>query len=77
MKTEAERTEEFRKATAHLPSLPAGMVARTWTDQETEALRKACARRFGEDVRTETLYTIAAVAMRIALSWSESEGREP
>lgn len=61
--TESERRRAFEIATANLPSIkwPGG----PWTDAEVGILRKACAMRFDEDVRTETLFAIASVAVRI------------
>jgi hypothetical protein len=61
--TEQERREALERATAHLPKLDfSGWV---WTDEEVDILRKACAKRFGEELRTESLFTIAVAGMRI------------
>ena len=75
-KTEHQRREDFAATAKDLPKLPHFAVGRTWTERETEVLRKACKIRFNEDVRTETLYSIAVAAMRIYESWIEESWRE-
>lgn len=61
---EAERRAAYRAAAAHLPTVD--MSDWVWTEQEVEVLRRACGVRFDESLRTESLFTIAQAAMRIA-----------
>lgn len=63
---EAERRMRLEDLTKNLPPLPD--IPWVWTDEETEMLRAACAKRFGESVRTETLFAIAATGIRIYMS---------
>ena len=63
MLTEQERREAYERAAAGLPAIDMG--GWVWTDHETDILRKACAKRFGETIRTESLFAIAAATMRI------------
>lgn len=63
---EAERRMRLEDLTKNLPPLPD--IPWVWTDEETEMLRAACATRFGESVRTETLFAIAATGIRIYMS---------
>lgn len=65
---ESTRHSKLNWMTNSLPCLstvaPDGWV---WTDEETAILRTACAARFDERLRTESLYCIAATAIRIYL----------
>lgn len=63
MRTASERRKAYEDTSAHLPDFewPGGNV----TEEEIEILRKACAVRFDESVRTETLFYIASAAVRI------------
>lgn len=63
----SDRRAVYEAAASYLP--PVSLAGRVWTEREVDVLRKACAVRFDENVRTETLFTIAAAAMRIAKSW--------
>lgn len=62
--TESERREAYERAAAHLPKVD--LHGWVWTAAETDILRKACATRFDETLRTESLFAIAAAALRIA-----------
>lgn len=63
MRTAQERRQDYEGSASYLPLVkwPGG----PWTDREIDVLRKACAVRFDEDVRTETLFAIASAAIRI------------
>lgn len=61
--TEHERRVAFEDAVSNLP--PVKWPGGHWTEEEVEILRKACAMRFDETVRTETLFAIAHAAVRI------------
>lgn len=67
---EVERHAVFKAAAASLPAFD--MSGWVWTDQEVNILRKACAVRFDETLRTESLFHIASAALRIFLSRSQS-----
>ena len=71
--TEHERRVAFEQAVEKLPTVtwPGGH----WTEEEIEILRKACAMRFDEDVRTETLFAIAHAAVRIFKQRENQAGR--
>jgi hypothetical protein len=69
--SESERHAAYEVAAAHLPPSPS--AGRVWTDREVDVLRKACAARFNEDVRTETLLWIARAALRIGKSWENGQ----
>lgn len=62
--SEQERHDAFAAAADHLPRLDFSQWV--WTDDEVEVLRKACAKRFGETLRTESLFAIATAGMRLA-----------
>lgn len=65
---ENERYLYLKSLTEHLPPLPAiDDRAWFWSDQEINILRAACARRFGETLRTESLFSIAATGIRLFL----------
>lgn len=66
MSAESERRIAYERAAASLPSLD--MSNWTWTDRDIDVLRKACAVRFDESLRTETLMMIAHAGMRLLLS---------
>lgn len=74
---ERQRREAFEQAAIGLPTLD--MTAWFWTEQEVDVLRKACAVRFNETLRTESLFKVAATGMRILLarqmgvSWPEAD----
>lgn len=61
--SEDERREELERASSMFPKID--MRDWTWTDDEIFLLRKACAMRFGEDLRTESLMAIARAALQI------------
>lgn len=64
--SEAERSEKHSQLTAHLPPLLENGSIWMWTDDEIEILRAACAKRFDETLRTESLFCIASTGIRIA-----------
>lgn len=70
METEAERSKKLTQLTKHLPPLTEGEVW-FWSNEEIEMLRAACAKRFGERIRTESLFSIAATGIRIYRSREE------
>ena len=61
---ESARAAHLKWTTNNLPPFPKNW---TWNESETYALRAASKVRFDEDIRTETLYAIGAVAIRIYL----------
>ena len=67
--SEAKRSAKLKELTAHLPEIPSDESRPwVWSDKEIEMLRAACAKRFGETLRTESLFCIAATGIRIYLS---------
>lgn len=70
--SEAERSAEYRRATAGLPPLAEDGGIWVWSDPEIDMLRKAFASRFGDTSRTEPLMMVAATGIRIALARSKA-----
>jgi len=65
---ESTRSSNLQWLANHLPPLPAGEDKPwVWTEEETAILRAACRVRFDESLATESLYCIAAAAIRIYL----------
>lgn len=70
-----KRVERLNKAGASLPPFnPIGDVF-VWSEDDKERLRAACALRFGEELRTESLFCIAAMGVRIWLSRNINDTR--
>lgn len=69
---EAQRREAFHRVAYVMP--PMDMSGWVWTQEETEILRRACAVRFDESLRTESLFSVAAAAMRILL-WRQARAK--
>ncbi len=67
--SERDRHEEWQALTRGLPCVSkvahAGWL---WNEEEIEMLRAASKARFGESIRTETLFAIAMTGIRIYLS---------
>jgi hypothetical protein len=61
--SEQERHDAYRRAAANLPEMD--MSGWVWTDEEVAVLRKACAKRFDETLRTESLFSVAVAGMRL------------
>jgi hypothetical protein len=65
---ESTRAAHLKWTTNHLPPFPSSEHKPwVWSEDETYALRAACANRFDESLRTESLFCIAATAIRIYL----------
>ena len=64
---EDKRQDAFAAATEHLPPLNVNNHW-VWSPEETQMLRLACQSRFNEDLRTESLYAIAATGVRISFA---------
>ena len=63
---ESSRHSKLEWMTNHLPPFPnKEQEPWVWGEDETAMLRAACAARFDETLRTESLYCIAATAIRI------------
>lgn len=67
---EEERYQKWRNLIDHLPDFHplASEKPWVWSEDEIMMLRAACARRFDESLRTESLFCIAATGIRIYLS---------
>ncbi len=64
--SESERREAYQRASAHLPMPDTSNWV--WSEREVDILRKACAVRFGETLRTESLFYIAMAGIRMAMA---------
>jgi hypothetical protein len=69
--SEDHRRRIYEVASQKLP--PFDVRGWRWSDEELSILKKACAVRFDETVRTETLLWIAAAAIKIYRSRQPEE----
>ena len=74
--SESERNKKLADATAHLPPFKDDDEIWVWSEEEIKMLRLACAKRFGETLRTESLFCIAATGIRIFNSRTNPRPRE-
>lgn len=73
-RSESQRAEISRKASAHLPEL---LWARSVSDADLGAMKAAFIRRFDEDLpATETLMAVAMIGYRMALRDMEQNKAE-